>query len=130
MRAALAALAVIACDGASRIERPETGAVAPTDLVEVSALEVTGGHNVRIVGHYLQRALGRAARTCDPPPGTRAELAMTIDRRGHVAAVGLRSEAAREMACAREHIEKQRFPRGKRRVLVGARVLFRDPGLE
>lgn len=123
----VALLVIAGCGEGSRLEPPERAPAGSPDDIEVRDVEVSGAQKPHIVGLYLNRAVARAVRFCRPEPGSTATVAMTIDRRGRIAELGLRSDSETAVDCLRPRLEVQGFPRAKGRTLVTAHMTFRAP---
>ena len=116
---ALAACA-LGCSDGSVLDEPAP-ATAVGAVVEV---ESSGAQSTKIVGLYVERMSKRLRIACNPPAGTRAELALTIDREGYVAEVGIRAEPPALVVCARSELARQRLPRTSGSTLIGATIQF------
>jgi hypothetical protein len=110
----------LGCDGGSQLAAPESSA----PIGPIVSIESSGGQNPRVVGLYLDKMIKRVRNKCRVAPGTTAELAMTVDRSGHVAEVGMRSAVAALVPCARSELANQRLPQAKTATLIGATIQF------
>lgn len=112
------AAAAAGCGTGSLLDEARVSrAAAP--LAEISS---SGAQSPEIVGLYVDQMVKRMRARCSPPPGTTAEIVVTVDRDGYIAELGMRASTDTLVDCARSEIESQRLPKARGPTLIAARL--------